>query len=136
MKTFFALNCWLYDRILSLYDENLLFRHGDEMRGLFRQQLADALRHNPADLATLWSNVATDTLTLVGPTYLTRLRLLSVSALAASALVACFLVAFGSFHTTLVHASTDAEPLSLASPDSPPNTARVPLGFGKSHTNP
>ena len=120
MKTLFKLNCWLYDRTLSLYSGHLRFQHGEEMRFLFRQQLADALRHDPAHVATLWRSVAVDTLTLVGPTYLARLKLLSLSTLGASALVMCFLLTFCSFaNIHVVHGYSNAEPLSMATPDHP-----------------
>jgi hypothetical protein len=117
MKTLFLLNCWLYDRLLSLHDDTLLHRHRDEMRFLFRQQLSHAMRHSTLAVAGVWQQVAYDTLTLVGPRYLARLRLLSVSVIAASALATCFLVGFCSLgNILLVHAFSDAEPLSLATP--------------------
>ena len=117
MKTFFKLNCWLYNRLLSLHDDTLLFRHGDEMRFLFRKQLSHAIKHSPVAVAGVWQQVARDTLTLVGPLYLRRLRLLSVSVIASSALVTCFLLAFSSVGNTLLfHAFSDAEPLSQATP--------------------
>ncbi len=131
MKTLFKLNCWLYDRLLSLHDDGLLFRHADEMRFLFRKQLSHAMKHGIRALAIVWKDVACETLTLVGPTYLRRLRLLSVSTLAASTLVACFLLGFCSFGNILVvHGSTAAEPISIASPDQLETTSLVSIANG------
>lgn len=131
MKILFKLNCWLYDRLLSLHDNTLLFRHGDEMRFLFRKQLSHAMKHSTRAVAGVWQQVACDTLTLVGPPCLRKLRLLSVSAIGASALATCFLVGFCSLGTTLfVHGFSDAEPLSLATPNQLQASSLIPLANG------
>jgi len=86
MNRIYQTHCCLFDFLLMFQSDDLIARYGDEIRGVFRDELRDAWSEGPSAIARVWSDVLTETITLTTPHYVARLRLLLAASAMASVL--------------------------------------------------
>jgi pimeloyl-ACP methyl ester carboxylesterase len=92
MNRIYRIHCSLFDLLLTFQSDELIARYGDEIRGVFRDELMDAWHKGPSAIARVWSDILAETIALTTPRYAGRLRLLlAASALATVLVIGCAL---------------------------------------------
>jgi pimeloyl-ACP methyl ester carboxylesterase len=86
MNRLFQAHCCLFDCLLTFQNDDLLARYGDEIRGVFRDELSDAWQEGPTAILIVWSNILAETIALTTPRFAARLRLLLAATVLASGL--------------------------------------------------
>ncbi len=86
MNRIYRTHCCLFDFLLTFQSDELLARYGDEIRGVFRDELRDAWHEGPSAITRVWSGILAETIALTTPRYAARLRLLVAASVLASAL--------------------------------------------------
>ncbi|HMF64847.1 MAG TPA: alpha/beta hydrolase [Edaphobacter sp.] len=86
MNRLYQANCCLFDCLLAFQSDELLARYGDEIRGVFRDELSDAWHEGPSAILRVWSGILAETIALTTPRYAARLRLLLAASVLASGL--------------------------------------------------
>jgi pimeloyl-ACP methyl ester carboxylesterase len=94
MKLLIELSCRLYNTLISLHADSLQYRYGEEMQQVFREQITEASAHGLPAMARVWSAVAAETLSLIGPVYAAKAGLLATSVTASIALLAIAVLGF------------------------------------------
>jgi pimeloyl-ACP methyl ester carboxylesterase len=87
MNRLYQAHCCLFDCLLTIQDDELLARYGDEMRRVFREELTDAWHEGPRAIVRVWSDVLSETIAFTTPRFAARLRLLVAASVLASGLV-------------------------------------------------
>jgi pimeloyl-ACP methyl ester carboxylesterase len=86
MNCLYRAHCRLFDFLLTFQSDDLLGRYGDEIRGVFRQELSDAWHEGPSAIVRMWRDIVAETIALTTPRYAARLGLLLAAVVLASGL--------------------------------------------------
>jgi pimeloyl-ACP methyl ester carboxylesterase len=104
MRLLVELSCRIYEKLLSLHEDSLQYRYREEMQLVFRESLTQASKDGFAAMARVWTDVAADLITLLGPLYGAKAGILTASIACSSALILTATLGFCTIGpVTLVH---------------------------------
>ena len=87
MNLLVELSCRVYEKLLSLHDDSLQYRYSEEMKLVFRESITQAAEDGVAAIFQVWTDVAADLFTLLGPVYGAKAGVLAASIAGSTALV-------------------------------------------------
>jgi pimeloyl-ACP methyl ester carboxylesterase len=129
MKALIELSCCIYNALTTLYASVLRQHYGEEMQLVFRDQITEASNHSLLAMARVWSTVATETISLLGPAYGARLGLVAASITCSTALLAIAALGFCTLGpVTVVHGYSVTAIETQADPSRKERLVTIPGG--------
>jgi hypothetical protein len=117
MNLLIELSCRFYAALISLHEDGLQYRYGEEMQLVFRESLTEAGRDGWAAMIRVWTDVVGDLITLLGPVYGAKAGVLAASIAGSSALILTAAMGFCTFGPVIaVHGYSVAQVDATAVP--------------------
>lgn len=121
----------LFDCLLMLHSDDLVGSYGDEMRSVFRDDLARARQEGGSEILLVWFDIVRETIALSAPRCFARVQLMLAATTVATVLTIGTALSFCSLHAfPVVQACTESHPADqiAAQQDSEGNLIQLPDG--------
>ncbi|MFC5860731.1 alpha/beta fold hydrolase [Acidicapsa dinghuensis] len=131
MNRAYRAHCYLFDCLLTLQSDELFARYGEEMRSVFEDELSDAWQQGTVAIIRVWLEILAETITLIMPRYVARVRLLFAASALATAITVGSAFGFCTLGPTpVVHASVQGLSSAQSSAQLASSGSVVPLPDG------